>query len=123
MTFPDRLKELTIYLVTSANVQHNVTDNKHYPPHGVAYAKRFSYSAGDLYVTFDKWVVDNFETASKMELDGCKYNGRLIGGVTVLSKKLGSCMFYGEKAKEIVSACERGSEFDVTQSFGHDKQR
>lgn len=102
----DKVKELAIYLISGASMQYTVSKNPYYQPHGVAYAKKFSFSSDGINVSFNKWVVDNYADASRMKLDGYQYNGRLIGGVNIVSKMYGTSTFYGNDARDIINACE-----------------
>ena len=106
MTNTDKLKEFVMFLAMSKDLQCCISDTQPSKQHGVAYLKSFSYSIGDLLITYNKYVVENYEDAKRMGLEGCDYHDKLIGGVMVLSKKFGSKTFYGKNARDIINTCE-----------------
>ena len=104
----DRIKEVTTYLMEIPNVQMTISTSEKYEQKGVAVVKTFVYNIGDTQVVYDKWIVESFAKANQMQLPGCEYHNKLVGGsgVNVLSKKMGSYVFYGKDAQDIINSCE-----------------
>lgn len=109
-TTKDKVKELVEFLLHGQNVSCLVCKNKMYAPVGVSVVMTYKFEVKDMEIIYDKWFVEDFEDASKMQLPGCEHHDQLVkgSGVTVLSKKMGSFIFHGNKANEIINACEIG---------------
>lgn len=104
----ERLKELAEYLVSAEDTEYSCDFNDNYKSHGIARVKTHRYSTYGLQVIYEKWFVEGYELASKMGLSGCELHDKLVAGtgVTVVSKKFGSDVFYGRSATDIINACE-----------------
>lgn len=104
----ERLKELAEFLVSTENTEFSSDFNDSYEKRGVARVKIYRYSISDLQIIYEKWFVECYELASKMGLPGCELHDKLVAGtgVMILSKQLGSEIFYGHNATDIINACE-----------------
>lgn len=115
MTRRQRLKELAEFLVRGPYTEVSSFFNTDYKNHGEARAKTYVYSISDLHISYTKWFVENYETALKMGLKGCECHDSLIGGtgVTIVSKRFGYEVFYGQGAQDIIKACEMGPDIPL----------
>ena len=109
----DKIKEQILFMTTNKHVDCLVTKNERYKPVGVSVVMRYKYSLPDIDIFYDKWIVENYEDALKMNLPGCEHHDQLVkgSGVNVLSKKLGYFIFYEKDAETIINACEYNNDF------------
>ena len=89
------------------NANYYINDEGDIAPRGVAHAKSFLFTHGDMCICYYKYVVENYDIAKQQKKSGTEYNNILIGDVMVLSKCLGNGFYAGEDAQKIVSACEK----------------
>ena len=106
----DRVKELIEFFAGSTNTECLISQNQNYKPQGVSVVMTYKFDINHMEIFYDKWYVEGFELAQKMNLPGCEHHDQLVkgSGVTVLSKKLGSYTFFGKDAQDIIKACENG---------------
>lgn len=118
-TKKDKVKERVISFVQNPETSCLVCKNNMYKPVGVSVVMTYTYNINDLEIFYDKWFVEDFEDAKRMNLPGCEHHDELIkgSGVTVLSKELGTFVFFGAQANEIINACELNR--DLTQYMFH----
>lgn len=108
----DKIKEQILFMITNGNIDCLVTRNTKYQPFGVSTVMQYKYSLPGIEIFYNKWFVENYEDASKMNLPGCEHHDQLVkgSGVNVLSKKLGLITFYGNDAQTIINACEHNND-------------
>ncbi len=106
----DKIKELIEFFAQGTNVEYLISQNQKYKPQGVSIVMTYKFEINHIEIFYDKWYVDCFEKAQKMQLPGCEHHGQLVkgSGVMVLSKKLGSYTFFGKDAQDIIRSCEEG---------------
>ena len=113
-TTKDKVKELVEFFAQNADASCLVCQNQIYEPVGVSIVMTYKFEFNDMEIIYDKWYVQNFESAKKMKLSGTEHHDQLVkgSGVMVLSKKLGSYIFHGHDALEIINACEYGRDME-----------
>lgn len=113
-TTKDKIKEQIIHLAKGDNVTYLISQNKMYKPVGLSVVMTYKFDVRGAEIIYNKWFVDGFEYASKMNLPGCEHHDQLVKGssVMVLSKNHSCFNFYGQDAKDIITACEFGR--DIT---------
>ena len=106
----DKVKELAVYFAGTPNTSCCITSNKKYAPIGVAVVKTYKYRINAMEIFYNKWFVESFEYAQKMNLQGCEHHNKLVqgSGVCVSSPEFGYLVFYGKDAQDIIDACESG---------------
>lgn len=110
----DKILELVEFLVKTPGVSYLIYENTDYKafkqPEEFDNLLMITYQfcVHDIEITYNKWFMEEFELAQKMDLPGCEHHNQLVKGtgVLVLSKKLGAFNFYGDRAKNIINACE-----------------
>lgn len=106
----DKIKELIEFFAQGTNVECLISQNLNYAPKGVSVVMTYKFDINHMEIFYNKWYVDGFELAQKMNLPGCEHHDQLVkgSGVMILSKKLGSYTFFGKDADDIIKACENG---------------
>ena len=109
-TTHDKAKEMAIYVAECPDTKMNIENTPEFSPNGVATAKTFSYINGLTQIKYNKWIVENAQIATQMQLPGSEKHDKLVQGsaVRVLSKQFNHIFkFYGADADEIISVCEQ----------------
>ena len=101
------LFDTVIRELRSGSTNYYINDEHDIKPRGVAHAKSFLLTHGDMCICYYKYIVENYDIAKQQKANGIEYNNVLIGNVMVLSKCLGNGFYKGHDAQEIVSVCEK----------------
>lgn len=111
----DKVKELVKFFLKNSEISCFIYENRMYKPMGISVVMTYTYTMNDIEIMYDKWYVQNYETAKSMGLPGIEHHDQLVkgSGVTVVSKQYGNFIFYGNDAKEIINACEYGRDLSV----------
>ena len=109
-TKQDKIKEIVIFFAKSPDVSCLIHKNNRFPAVGASVVMTYKYSLNGLEVIYNKWFVENFNTAKQLKLAGCEHHNQLVkgSGVLVYSEKYGVINFYGKNAQDIINACEEG---------------
>lgn len=104
----NKIKETVVYVLKKGRVSCLVSENKQYAPVGVSKVMTHNYSVDNIEVVYNKWFVESFDLAEKMNLAGCEHHDKLVkgSGVVVSSATFGTHTFYDKDAMDIISACE-----------------
>lgn len=118
----NKIKELAVYFAATPDVSCSVTNNKKFEPIGVSAVKTYKYKVNNMEILYNKWFVEAFESAQKMNLPGCERHNKLVqgSGVCVSSPELGFSVFHGKDAQDIIDAYESGCD---TQLYGIKMQK
>ena len=110
----DKIKELVEFFAQHADASCLISENKMYKPVGISVVMTYKYSINDMEIIYDKWYVQNYDNVKNMGLPGTEHHDQLVkgSGVMVLSKKLGSFVFHGHDANDIINACEYGRDME-----------
>ena len=117
MTFiQSRFVEFVTFMSTTPNSELYIYDTPNSASRGVAKLKTYYFSSDDFQITYNKWFVEDIETATKEQLFGYMYHDRLAGGVNVKSKLYGNHILFGKDAFAVVSACENAHPNPISMS-------
>lgn len=111
----NKVKELAVYFAKTPYVSCFISDNKKIKPVGVSVVKSYKYKVNGIEILYDKWFVEAFESAKKMNLPGCEHHNELVkgSGVLVSSSQFGIMVFYGKDAQDIFNAYESGCNINL----------
>ena len=106
----DKIKELVMFFSANPCLTCNVYKNKSFAPVGFSVVMTHKYRVNEIEIIYNKWFVESFELAKQMNLPGCDHHDKLVkgSGVFVSTKNLGTTIFYGRDAQDIVDAYEAG---------------
>ena len=107
-TFHNKVKEQVMFFINTSDLSCLSYKNNKIQPVGISIAMTCKYNVKDITITYDKWFVESFGLAKKMNLPGCERHNKLVqgSGVRVSTNELGTTIFYGKDAMDIVNACE-----------------
>ena len=110
----DKIKEQIQYFISNTDVSCLVCRNKIYEPSGVSVVMTYKIEMNDIEIFYDKWYVENYEDAKRMNLPGTEHHNQLLkgSGVMVLSKQNGIYVFHGKDALEIINMCEQDRDME-----------
>ena len=100
------VKRMTISTIFDAGQTHAfISDVPNFKDYGCAKLKKFTYSLGEICVSYEKLVVDAKD--KKQQLNGTQFDNRLVGFVQIKSKKFGEFKYYDIDAHQIIDVIER----------------
>jgi len=108
------IKELMLHFIKHSDGNFLIHKNTAFAPVGVSIVMKYKYFTNDIEIIYNKWFVEGFDFAKKMNLPGTEHHGQLLkgSGVTIFFKKLGNFTFYGDNANDIINACEYGRDIE-----------
>lgn len=118
------IKYIIRTLFMAGNVQSSVFDAAGFMPRGVARAKKYTFSSKDFSISYVKWVVDNPENITDVNVRGLSSDGKIAGNVQINFPKRPTLYLVGQDAEDIANFCEHFAPniFSIS-SLSHDYQR
>ena len=115
LTTKDKIKERVIYFSQLPSVVYSVYQNKDSVKlqklNGFEnlVAMTYKYTINDIEIAYEKWFMQGFELASKMNIPGCEHHDKLIRGtgVNITLRNNGKFVFHGQDANDIINAFEK----------------
>ena len=118
------IKYIIRTLFKAGNVQASVFDAAGFMPRGVARAKKYTFSSKDFSISYIKWVVDEPENITDVNVRGLSSDGKIVGSVQIHFPKRPTLYLVGQDAEDIANFCEQFSPniFSIA-SLSRDYQR
>ena len=101
------IKYIIRTLFMAGNVQASVFDASGFMPRGVARAKKYTFSSKDFSINYVKWVVDEPENITDVNVRGLSSDGKIAGNVQIHFPKRPTLYLVGQDAEDIANFSEK----------------